>query len=70
MWFATADGVRFDFFMREMEAAMKNNDVIAAAAEDEIIKDDAETMDVVVPTTITDKHEMLVSKAKMKKMSL
>ena len=56
MWFATADGVRFDFFMREMEAAMKNNDVIAAAAEDEIIKDDAETMDVVVPTTITDKH--------------
>ena len=39
MWFATAEGVRFDFFMREMEAAMKNNEILASAAENEIIKD-------------------------------
>ena len=42
--------------MREMEAAMKNNEILASAAENEIIKDDAETMDVVVPTTVTDKR--------------
>ena len=65
MWFATAEGVRFDFFMREMEAAMKNNEILASAAENEIIKDDAETMDVVVPTTITDKQGNIAIKSEL-----
>ena len=34
-------------------------------AENEIIKDDAETMDVVVPTTITDKQGNIAIKSEL-----
>ena len=58
MWFATADGVRSDFFMREMEAAMRDAGVMASAIENEYVRDDAESTDVQVPNLALKEHEV------------
>ena len=40
--------------MREMEAAMRDTGVMAAAMENDAIRDDAETADVALPTAPVD----------------
>merc|ERR1711871_1115105 len=58
MWFASTDGVRRDFFIREMEAAMRDAGVMTSAIENEYVRDDAESTDVKVPNIKLKEHEI------------